>query len=136
MRTHTGEKSFKCGECSFASKYPHVLRSHMLTHTGDEPFKCSECSFATSRPSDLTKHKRRAHVDSAAQPASAPVSAVVQDAHDDDDDGSGDGTSMHSEDVLIGTDASKQHDMGDASHDSAAAAVCVKKRRVQHDSPE
>ncbi len=78
---------------------------------------------------------RRAHAASATRPASVPVSVAVQDAHDDDD-GSGDGTSMHSEDVLIGTDASKQHDMGDASHDGAAAAVCVKKRRVQDGSPE
>ena len=70
---------------------------------------------------------QRAHANrTSSRGLAVSTSGAVQDAHDDDDDdGSGDGMSMHSEDVLIGTDASKQHDVGDASHDSAALAAGV-----------
>ncbi len=130
MLTHTGVKQFKCSECLYASSRAESLKRHMRTHVGEKLSKCTVCLFATRWPSSLAKHMRHAHADGTAQPASVPVGTAVQDAHDDDG-GSGDGTSMHSEDVLIGTDASKQHDMGDACHDSAATAVCVKQRKDQ-----
>lgn len=46
MRTHTGQKSYRCTEClkEFALKRSFDL--HMANHTGQQVFRCSNCRLA------------------------------------------------------------------------------------------
>jgi uncharacterized Zn-finger protein len=57
-RKNTGEKIYKCDECSrmFARK-EHLMR-HYRTHTGEKPFKCEICEKCFSQTGNLATHRR------------------------------------------------------------------------------
>ncbi|OTF75260.1 hypothetical protein BLA29_014703, partial [Euroglyphus maynei] len=40
LKTHEGEKCFKCDLCSYASVSARHLESHMLIHTDQKPYIC------------------------------------------------------------------------------------------------
>ncbi|XP_019633061.1 PREDICTED: hunchback-like protein [Branchiostoma belcheri] len=57
-RSSTGDKVFKCGECSYSISRKRDLALHkMKHHTGEMPFKCKDCNYSTARKTDLKKHR-------------------------------------------------------------------------------
>ncbi|KAK2707773.1 uncharacterized protein LOC136029097 [Artemia franciscana] len=60
-RSHTGEKPYKCGLCSYACAQSSKLTRHMKTHgrQGKDVFKCRFCEMPFSVPSTLEKHMRK-----------------------------------------------------------------------------
>lgn len=43
MRTHTGEKPYKCPECEFSCSVASSLRRHERRHRGLKLFRCNSC---------------------------------------------------------------------------------------------
>ena len=56
LKTHSGEKSFKCNQCDFASVQAGDLRRHLKTHSGEKSNKCNQCDYASSHAGHLSQH--------------------------------------------------------------------------------
>ena len=61
VKTHEGEKCFKCELCPYAALSQRHLESHILTHTGEKPFQCNECEQSFRQKQLLRRHKNLYH---------------------------------------------------------------------------
>ncbi|XP_064639829.1 uncharacterized protein LOC135495296 [Lineus longissimus] len=61
MKTHDGEKCFKCELCPYAALCERHLQSHVLTHTGEKPFECDQCDQSFRQKQLLKRHKNLYH---------------------------------------------------------------------------
>ena len=58
---HSGEKSYKCSQCDFATELGQALKRHLMTHSGEKPNKCNQCQFSSITLSRLKLHIMRIH---------------------------------------------------------------------------
>jgi len=63
MRKHTGEKPFKCGQCTLAFAARANLRRHEVLHSGRGQFLCQYCAQSFQQKSSLFCHMYRNHAD-------------------------------------------------------------------------
>ena len=51
-----------CHYCGHIFKTSQALKRHIFTHTGEKPYKCGDCSKSFSRKDRLKEHIFRIHM--------------------------------------------------------------------------
>ena len=78
----------QCEVCLYTSARKSDVTLHMRTHTGERPYKCPHCDLQCTQASNVTAHIRRKHADTIIpleQPLEQAVDHDIEQAvgHDD-----------------------------------------------------
>ncbi|XP_055349289.1 zinc finger protein 76-like [Paramacrobiotus metropolitanus] len=57
LRSHTGERPFKCDHCDYASPDTYKLKRHLRVHTGEKPYICEICQQGFSQSNSMKAHR-------------------------------------------------------------------------------
>src|SRR6218665_2482542 len=58
VKTHIGERPFRCNFCHEAFAIKGEMKKHIGTHTGETPHVCNICEKAFASKSSLNRHAR------------------------------------------------------------------------------
>ncbi|XP_041947008.1 zinc finger X-chromosomal protein-like isoform X1 [Alosa sapidissima] len=75
-RTHTGERPFRCSQCSYKAADASNLKTHMKSKHGSQepPFRCEQCSQTFAEEDELSSHVSLSHP--SAEPSRGPVTST------------------------------------------------------------
>ena len=61
MRSHTGERPYRCAYCDKGFADSDKLNIHIRTHTGERPYACEYCQRSFTRSDKRNQHTRNVH---------------------------------------------------------------------------
>ena len=61
MRTHSGEKPYKCTQCNYAAAWNVQLKDHVKAHSLPNAVSCTECQIVFKDIRSLKTHETKEH---------------------------------------------------------------------------